>query len=73
VCPVGYERVLFKLYEYWYNASIQKQICEGNVKELEHYFFYLFILFYIPWNIWGKLHLDIGIVNISRNALYNMC
>jgi len=32
---------------------------------------YLFI-FYIPWIIWGKPHLDTGIVNISRNTLYNM-
>jgi hypothetical protein len=34
---------------------------------------YLFIIFYIPWIIWGKPHLDTGIVNLSRNTLYNMC
>jgi hypothetical protein len=34
---------------------------------------YLVIIFYIPWIIWGNPHLDIGIVKISRNTLYNMC
>jgi len=32
---------------------------------------YLFI-FYIPWIFWDKLHLDIGIVNIDMNTLYNV-
>jgi hypothetical protein len=35
------------------------------------FIFFLFIIFYIPWIIWGKPHSDIGIVNISRNTLYN--
>ena len=34
---------------------------------------YLFIIFYIPWIFWGNPHLDIGIVNINRSTLYNMC
>jgi len=45
-----------------------------GVKRLVQIFIYLlFIIFYIPWIIWGKPHSDIGIVNISRNTLYNMC
>jgi hypothetical protein len=32
---------------------------------------YLFV-FCIPWIFWGKPPLDIGIVNIDRNALHNM-
>jgi len=34
-------------------------------------FIYLFT-FYIPWIFWYKPHLDIGIVNIDMNTLYNV-
>jgi len=35
------------------------------------WFIYLFI-FYIPRICWDKPHLDIGIVNIGMNTLYNV-
>jgi len=34
-------------------------------------FIYLFI-FYIAWIFWDKPHLDMGIVNIDMNTLYNV-
>jgi len=48
--------------------GLELEYCSGTGQ-----FIYLFIIFYTPWIIWGKPHLDIGIVNISRNTLYNMC